>query len=533
VYQLLLTRKYLTSKVMPLLASLAVVLCVAMVLTVWSVMGGFLNKLMNSGRTLIGDVLIGWPNAGFPYAEDLVRRLEADPLVLGATPVIETYGLLTLPSDRTEYVVVKGIEPAGYTKVTGFDESLWWRPIEKPMPKDTGRVDWRLDAGFMEEMRDALANGRSMTRADRVTGENEPAIVMGIEVGDNIRLPEGPYVPAQTRRAQSDGSVRSINLLPIRDGFVRLNVLPMDSKGRVLDMSAERFPIANEFKTGMFEVDNRTVLVPLASLQRMLKMDEARRVSADESVVGGTARRDGGGETFARPTATEIDPARVTTVFVRARPGVEARELQIRCAEIYAEFAAAHPRRVPDPPEIDSRDGVKRVVPVGGSIQIKTWEDQNRTFIEAVKKETGLVLFIFSFISLTAVFLVLAIFWSMVSEKTKDVGILRSMGASRTGVATVWLAYGLSIGVVGSLLGGALAYAVVTNINPIHDWMGEVLRIQIWDPRIYYFTEIPSRVEGDKAMIVMIGGALSSVVGAMIPALRAAFLHPVKALRFE
>ncbi|MBL8964993.1 MAG: ABC transporter permease, partial [Phycisphaerae bacterium] len=54
-----------------------------------------------------------------------------------------------------------------------------------------------------------------------------------------------------------------------------------------------------------------------------------------------------------------------------------------------------------------------------------------------------------------------------------------------------------------------------------------------WDPRIYYFTEIPSRVEWDKAVMVMSGGALSSVAGALLPALRAAFLHPVAALRFE
>src|SRR5262249_6329665 len=138
VYQALLTRRYLTSKVMPLLASLAVVLCVAMVLIVWSVMGGFLVRLISQGRTLVGDVVVQWPNTGFAYYDELVKDLQADPDIAGATPVIESYGLLSLPSGHTHYVIVKGIEPVGYAKVTEYEQSLWWRPLDKPLPKDIG-----------------------------------------------------------------------------------------------------------------------------------------------------------------------------------------------------------------------------------------------------------------------------------------------------------------------------------------------------------------------------------------------------------
>ena len=67
MYQALLTRRYLTSKLMPLLSALAVTLCTAMVLTVWSVMGGFLNVLLDSGKTIIGDVAIDVaPPGGIP-----------------------------------------------------------------------------------------------------------------------------------------------------------------------------------------------------------------------------------------------------------------------------------------------------------------------------------------------------------------------------------------------------------------------------------------------------------------------------------
>jgi lipoprotein-releasing system permease protein len=120
-----------------------------------------------------------------------------------------------------------------------------------------------------------------------------------------------------------------------------------------------------------------------------------------------------------------------------------------------------------------------------------------------------------------------------VAEKTKDIGVLRAVGAGSVGVAGLWVCYGLAIGLVGSAFGLLLAYGVVTNINPIHDWLGRALHIVIWDPRIYYFVTIPNTVETDKAVIVFVAGVLSSTLGALIPAARAALMHPVRALRFE
>lgn len=522
MYQALLTRRYLTSKVMPLLAALAVVLCTAMVLIVWSVMGGFLVKLVDSGRTMIGDVLIAWPNSGFAYYDDLTQRLEKDPMVAGAAPLIEAYGLINLPDGRSESVIVKGIHGPSYAKVTDYTTALWWKPIDEPLRKDVDRLDPRLDPTKTDLFEQLLKNGLSLTRPDPATGITRPAVVLGIEVtGYNKRFPSGVFVPQTPVQRSTAGQFQQIKTFMPTMGTVTISLPPRDSKGLVVNMVTRQFPVANEFHSGIYEIDHRTVLMELSAAQAMLQMNAATRLEGDPTRPVRIIIGEGGTEQIVEPTVTVEDPARVTHVIVRGRAeqggGADADKLAERCREIYAQFAQAHEGKVPDE----------------FAIRISTWEDQNRILISAVRKETGLVLSIFSFISMTAVFLVLAIFWSMVSERTKDVGVLRAIGASRRGIAAVWLLYGLAIGIVGSLLGGTLAYVIVTNINPIHEWMGESLGLYIWDPRVYYFSEIPHKVEPDKMAYVLIGGLVSSVLGALIPAIRAAMMDPVKSLRFE
>ncbi|MBX3379780.1 MAG: ABC transporter permease [Phycisphaeraceae bacterium] len=533
VYQLLLTKRYLTSKIMPLLAALAVALCTAMVIVVWSVMGGFLVMLINSGRTLAGDVSISWPITGFAYYEDLIKRLEADPEVAAAAPMIETYGLIGLPDGRTETVQIKGIDGPSFSKVTSYDEILYWRPIDKPNEKDTTRQDLRL--GKHDLWKQLFDGGKRLVRTEvsKVDGKavERPAVVPGISVsGFNFREPWGfypglPYI----RTTEGDKKPVDMFMLPV-DGTVTLNVLPMDSKGRAIEMVARTFPVANEFHSGLYEIDHKTVFVQLKALQDMLKMNRAAKI--DTSGGGVKLSKNPNEEAFLPPTIVSEDPARVTNVLVRSKRDsfdmADAERLAERVSKIYGEFAAAHAGKVPE----------------STSIRILTWVDQNRTMITAVKKETALVLFIFCFVSLTAVFLVLAIFWAMVSEKTRDIGVLRAVGASRSGVAGLWLLYGLAIGIVGAAFGFALAYVVVTNINEIHEWMGRLgerlsaltgtqINLFIWDPRVYYFTKIPSDLDPTHVIIVLCGGLLASCLGALWPAARAARMNPVQALRFE
>ncbi len=508
---------------MPMLAMVAVMLSVATILVTWSVMGGFLKTLISSGRTLVGDVAIVWPNVGFGYYDELIDDLEADPMIEAATPSIETFGMIQLPDDRIELVSIKGVDPESYSDVTGFADTLWWKPIAKPTPKDHEGQDWRLQDYNQDLMERVYANGLSMSRPDPLTGVVEPAGVLGVEVtGLNYRTPWGGYEPLTTNRALPEGGVQRIDSFMPYNGSVGLTVLSLDSNGRPVDPVTITMPIANEFQSGLYEVDQSTIMVPLAVLQRNLRLDAAQRVRLvkDEENPFAVEVDPDTGEI--RPKMKEVigeDPARVTTVLVKGADGVELEALRTRVREIYAAFEQRHAGQVPS-----SSDMYR---------QVKTWEDLNRTMISAVKKETGLVLFIFGIVSFTTVFLVLAIFWSMASEKTKDIGVLRALGASTPGIAWLWIRYGSSIGIMGSIIGTLIGYWIVMNINAIHDWMGRTFGLVIWDPQQYYFIEIPSDVDLDKAIIVFVVGVLTCVLGSLLPAWHSARMDPVKALRFE
>jgi lipoprotein-releasing system permease protein len=121
----------------------------------------------------------------------------------------------------------------------------------------------------------------------------------------------------------------------------------------------------------------------------------------------------------------------------------------------------------------------------------------------------------------------------IVVEKTKDIGILKALGAPSRGVMSIFLGYGMSLGTVGTGVGIVIGLLFVKYINEIADAVAVLTGQEVFDPTIYYFSEIPTVVNPVTIFWVAVGAIAIAVLASVLPALRAAKLHPVEALRYE
>ncbi|MFM7260408.1 MAG: ABC transporter permease [bacterium] len=555
MYAPLLSNRYLTSRIIPFLAVAAVALCVALVIVVVSVMSGFLEEVRRSGKTLIGDVVVSRDITGIPHYEEFIREIEKLPTAEAACAVVETYGLLQMPygqgdgGKQIETVQVWGIDPESFDRVTDYRSKLYWRTPSADTAATLAPDDPRLDPEYQREK-----DGMSLRAAN-----GDPGVVLGIEISPfNRRTKDGSYRTENPLGRQDPGY-----FMPNIDTGVLLTLVPVTESGRIVGEKKSRFAIVNEFQSGVYQIDAQRVLAPIAEVQRMLALDAADIVSKTE--------RDENG----RPKVEGRTPARATTILVKARPGVAPAQLSLDVDAAYGRFYASI---MQDPAR-------SRFAKPPASVLVATWEQRLSALIGPVEKERGLMRTLFSIVYVVCAALFLAIFWSIVQEKTRDIGILRAVGASRTGVLWIFLRYGLLIGVAGSLLGVLLAWAIVARLNDIHDLLGTPaptwLRVVatasvvvgigmiyrslrqasalrsvlwgfgtiglgglayilwqhegqvIWDPSVYYFSRIPSDIDVFTAWTTALGGTIFSVIGAAIPAGRAADTDPVKSLRYE
>jgi lipoprotein-releasing system permease protein len=277
------------------------------------------------------------------------------------------------------------------------------------------------------------------------------------------------------------------------EAWVKLTVLGVTESAATFDPAAKaerNYWIVDDSRTQMWQYDSNTVYVPFEVLQVDLGMQEQR---TDDG---------------------EIIPARATDIQIKIKPGVSLEEARDKIDPIVKQVFRSH--------EVPTT-----------LVKVETWAENQRLWINAIEKEVVLVTFLFGVISVVAVFLIFCIFYMIVVEKTKDIGIIKSVGATSQGVAGIFLGYGLAIGIVGSLLGLLAAWLIVHNINWLHEQLARQLGFHMWDPQVYAFDTIPNTMDWNTVSWIVAIAIAASVVGALVPAIRAARLNPVEALRWE
>jgi lipoprotein-releasing system permease protein len=549
MYKLLLCWRYLRTRWIALASVISVTLGVATMIVVNAVMAGFSHEMQTRIHGILSDIVFESHSlSGFQdptWHMDEIRRAAGDQIA-GMTPTVAVPAMLNFQVRGqwvTRQVMFIGIDESSHAQASdfgrflqhpenrrqlsfnlrekGYDtvdsqsegpgptrpalegagwphrrmrverERLWRERQEQQRTEgaDGGQpvrpVDHQVDAVLAATApADATAKDGDAKEADSSKeGDAKAADAARKDPFRAARPEEGRTMdPA---KEQFTGIVPGIGLASFRDstGVDRFLVLPGDdvkitfpTAGTPPKAVSDTFTIVDFYESKMSEYDSNFVFVPISALQRMRGM---------------------------------IDPQTgipsVNSIQIKLKDGADLETVRNRLrkafpAELYA---------------------------------VSTWRDKQGPLLSAVDMEMAVLNILLFMIIAVAGFGILAIFFMIVVEKTRDIGILKSLGAGAPGIAGIFLGYGLFLGLVGAGAGLALGLAITWNINVIRAGVEWFTGQRVFDPSIYYFFKIPTIVHPGTIAWIMAGAVAIAVASSVLPALRAARLHPVEALRHE
>lgn len=477
MYKLLLCWRYLLTRYLALACIVSVMLGVATLIVVNSVMSGFSTKLKDRLHGLLSDLVIEAMNYdGFPDPDEKMQRIRESPIgdkISAMTPVVEVFAMLQFNwrgETITRPVRLIGIDPAGRSEVGGFAEHLK-RQKHAPSPS------FALSPPAQDHYDRTHPGWRDLSlqpfTLPTVPGEPPPPAPPPSEV----KMPRGIIV-GNAIASYRDKNVKpgthpeDIYLLEEGDDVVltTASVTLRTEHGQKMLPVCDRFVVCDFFKSEMSEYDANYVFVPLDYLQQIRTMGN-----------------------------------RVTSIQIRLKDYGDARRVT---------------------------ETLRQMFPAT-SYHVATWEEKQGPLLAAIAIEKGILNVLLFLIICVAGFGILAIFSMIVVEKTRDIGILKALGASNGGVMSIFLGYGLLLGVLGAVLGTGLGLTITIYINEIEHFLAQMTGQEIFDRSVYYFDQIPTDIQTRSVLLVNAGSIAIAVIFSVLPALRAALLHPVRALRYE
>ncbi len=166
-----------------------------------------------------------------------------------------------------------------------------------------------------------------------------------------------------------------------------------------------------------------------------------------------------------------------------------------------------------------------------GQARVVDWQQSNNSFFAAVQVEQNVMFLILTLIIVVAAFNVVSSLIMMVKDKTRDIAVLRTIGAGRGAVLRIFLMVGASVGVTGTIVGTVLGVLFCLNIETLQGWVEALTGRTVFDPTVYYLAHLPARLDW-REVAQIIGMALAlSLLATLYPSWRAARTDPVEALR--
>ncbi|MCA9105412.1 MAG: ABC transporter permease [Planctomycetales bacterium] len=555
MYKLLLAWRYLRSRYIALASIVSVTLGVATLVVVNSVMSGFTTEMHKRLHGILSD--IEFSGSGLGEIHDVDGHLADIKQILGddlecASAIVRVPALVHQQFHGrmiTQQLMLIGIDAETYGKVSDFspyllaeqhrnqpafdllesgyderlgDEAGWdyrrrYTQFQREQRRlmneaygisgDSGVVENLDESAFVEsddESSQPAASGVVFTplpaQPPVIVSDGETSIDSPPRVVTSPPSGNDPFAAARSREQghifdpmveQHPGIILGVALSSrkfhdpetneVREVFIDRPgddvQITLPSSGTPPRPTAGIFTVVDYYESQMHEYDSTLAFVELKELQRLRRM-----IAPDGS-------------------------ASVTSIQIKLRPGADLDEA-------HRKLVAAFP---PD------------VYPY----QIQSWRDVQGPLLAAVQMEITILNILLFMIIAVAGFGILATFFMIVVEKTRDIGIMKALGAPNGGVMSIFLGYGLSLGIVGAGVGIVMGLLFVGYINEIADVVELITGQEVFDPTIYYFNKIPTIVNPWTVCWIALGAMAIAVLASVLPARHAAKLHPVEALRYE
>lgn len=170
---------------------------------------------------------------------------------------------------------------------------------------------------------------------------------------------------------------------------------------------------------------------------------------------------------------------------------------------------------------------------LGYGFSVRDWMEMNKNIFRALKLEKTVMFIILLLIILVASFNIISTLIMVVMEKSKDIAILKAMGASSGGILKIFLIEGMVIGTIGTLLGGISGVALALNLERVLSYAENAFGFKVLSPDVYYLDKLPSHVNFSDVAVIMVSAIFISLLATIYPAWQASKMAPVDALRYE
>jgi lipoprotein-releasing system permease protein len=269
-----------------------------------------------------------------------------------------------------------------------------------------------------------------------------------------------------------------------------ISCFPLTARGALAQVGTDivntrTFYNSDHSHTGLAKVDGTMVYLPLEQAQWLCGMD-------------GSVKR-------------------ISAIHIKFKPDVEIGTGCEKVSSLWSDFK----RQKADESQAYLLD----------TVMVQSWKEYKRSTIAPMEQEQTVMTVMFAFVGITTVFIIFVVFYMIISHKSKDIGILKSIGVSNVNIIQLFSGFAFLVGLIGSAIGLFAGWLFLLRINRIENWLYEHFRFQLWDRTIYAIGDIPSRVDLKVVIIIFLSAIAACLIGALVPSLQAALQEPVKTLQ--